>query len=112
MVTRGEGSVCSCGWPGKAGAGQTVEEHLRSAWPELLPRERDETHAEWRQRVAAAHGEAIEERERMWEELHMGRPIEPGSEFPVSSGEYGEADDRVKVLEHQLEQLLGKVGYV
>lgn len=107
VVVRGpRRTFCSCRW---SDAGEDAEgavaEHLRTAWPILVPRERGETERDWRNRVVAAHAEALEERELLWRQHRMGEPIRPGQPFPVIPDEWADADKRVAVLEHQLAEI-------
>lgn len=105
-VRRPERSFCSCGWAnGGARTGQRVEDHLREAWPILVPQEQGESRSAWRNRVAAAHSDALRERKALGSEHGMGNPIQPGQPFPVMTQDYVRADERVQVLEWQLDQI-------
>ena len=87
-----------------------IGEHLRNAWPVLIPRDPDETHLSWRERVAAAHRQAIEVGERLWHEHGMGDPVLPGQAFRSVPEVWSTADDRVTVLEHQLEYIRSRLA--
>lgn len=104
-IVRSADGFCECGWRRRAGEDETVEDHLRDAWPVLVPRRENEAHAAWRGRVAILHGEAVEAVARLWEQHGMGHPIQPGASFPVNPPEYDIAEDRVAVLERQLQEL-------
>lgn len=107
VVRDGSRPFCSCGWSSTgANVDQSIKEHLREAWPVLMPRKHEEPYELWRNRVAVAHGEALEERERLWEEHEMGKPIRPGQHVPVIPEEWARADDRVEVLERQLHRMI------
>lgn len=97
---------CPCGW---SAAGQdpreAVRQHLRDAWPVLVPRHDGETHEQWRERVAIRHAEALDARESAWEAHRMGRPLQPGQTIPTIPHDYAHADENVQVLEHQLDDL-------
>lgn len=105
-VRRPDRSFCSCGWANDGSrAGQRIEDHLRDAWPILVPRGEGEARSVWRDRVALAHADAPRERERLWNKYGMGNPVLPGQPFPVITRDYARADERVQVLEWQLEQI-------
>lgn len=87
-----------------------IGEHVREAWPVLIPREPDETRSSWRERVASAHSEAIEVRDRLWHEHRMGDPVLPGQAFRSVPEAWSTADDRVTVLEHQLEYIRSRLA--
>ncbi len=104
-VRRPGRSFCSCGWANDGPrTGQQIEDHLRDAWPILVPEEEGESRSAWRDRVVLAHANALQERERLWTEYGMGNPIEPGQPLPVMTQDYVRADERVQVLEWHLEQ--------
>ncbi len=86
-----------------------IEEHVRDAWPVLISREPEETNSSWRERVATAHVEAIELCGRLWHEHRMGDPILPGQAFASVPEEWSSAEDRVRVLEHQLDYITSRV---
>lgn len=102
---------CSCGWvaPGQGNAA-AVAEHLRLAWPELVPRLDGEGREQWLDRVALLHVEALEDRERAWDRNGMDRPVQPGQAIPVIPQDWARADDRVQVLEHQPIGLSERLG--
>lgn len=102
-VIRGTRTFCSCGW--SASEGESSDDHLANAWPVVLPRFVDETDRQWHARVASAHAEALETRERLWERDGHDGPIPPGGAFPVDSDELSRAEDLVTVLEWQLTQI-------
>jgi hypothetical protein len=103
----GRRSFCDCGWSytGEGDHRVQVDEHKRTAWPRLIPRLPDETRAQWRDRVAVAHDEALLAREALWVEERLDGPTPPGHAFAVPSTEYCRADDLVTVLEWQLSQI-------
>jgi len=95
---------CSCGWRGEA-VGETVEDHLSNAWPVLVPRGEGETRSAWRARVAIMHGQAVDESGQLWENHRMGEPVRPGQPFAQNPDEYDAVEERVQVLERQLQEL-------
>lgn len=99
VVTAG-GRFCSCGR--SSSSGEAAVAHIRDAWPLLVPKEDGEDLGTWRQRIAVAHGEALEERERIWQEHGMGEPTLPGQPLPSIPDAWARADDRVQVLEQQM----------
>jgi hypothetical protein len=111
-VVRGrERSFCSCGWDYRGSEQhRAVHDHVESAWPRLLPRLSGEGVREWRNRVAAAHERALLDRERIWREDGMGVATPPGHPYPVLSERYRQADDRVEVLQWQLDHRLTAIS--
>lgn len=110
VVRRPERTFCSCRWSHTgAGGDAAATEHLRTAWPILVPHQDGETHAEWRHRVAVAHAEAMGESERLWSEHRMDESVQPGRPFPLTPADRARADDRVEVLERQLADLTAKL---
>lgn len=100
-------AFCSCGeraprdW---AGTGREWrDEHLRDAWPELVPRLEGESFEDWLDRIALEHSEALR---AVAEPL---RPLRDGQPIPVMSAADMAADDRLEVLEHQLNAVQAKV---
>lgn len=85
VVVRGpQRTFCSCRWSTTdEAAADAVTEHLRTAWPILVPQEQGETVRQWHGRLAEAHAEALEKRELLWQQHRMGQPIQPGQPFPV-----------------------------
>ncbi len=107
LVPNPKRSFCSCGWSTSGTeVNAQVQAHLREAWPVLVPRLRGESFAQWRERVAVAHGQALEARERAWQKHRMGQPIQPGQPIPFIPQEYSRADEHVQVLEQQLADIL------
>lgn len=97
---------CSCGWRSSIANGfQSVDEHLRTAWPILIPRRAGEAVDSWRERVAAQLHAATQERDELWQKYDLGRPMQPGDTIPVLSADYVAADERVRVLSRQLEAI-------
>lgn len=107
VVVRGpQRTFCSCRWSiAEENAEGAVAEHLRTAWPILVPKQHGETVREWRDRVVAAHSEALAEYELLWQQHRMGEPIQPGQAFPVIPDDWADADERIEVLEHQLAEM-------
>jgi hypothetical protein len=102
--------VCSCGeWRAETDSGSEAEaqrmEHLRNAWPVMVPREPGERRDSWRERIAAAHDEALQERHRLEARDHLLEPTREGQPFPIISREFSAADERVTVLEWWLDKL-------
>lgn len=96
---------CSCGWQsGIVNGFQTVEEHLRAAWPVLVPRRPNELLDTWRERVAARLDAATRERDELWRKHDLGRPLQPGGASSTLSPDYVAADELVQVLTWQLEE--------
>jgi hypothetical protein len=106
VVRRQERSFCSCGWDTR-GSDQrrAIHDHIETSWPRLFPRISGEALRDWRNRVATAHEDALLDRERMWREDGLGVLTPPGHPFPVLSERYRQADDRVEVLQWQLDQI-------
>ncbi len=99
-------TFCSCGWSTThEAAANAVTQHLRTAWPILVAKDDGETVADWRERLVAAHAEALETRELLWQQHRMGDPIQSGHPFPLIPEDWAEADERVQVLEHQLAEM-------
>lgn len=106
IARRPERRFCSCGWSHTGEDGDAaVSEHLHTAWPILLPRQKDETLADWRQRLMAELAEAVEESQKLWEHHRMGEPVKPGEPFPLIPDDWARADERVQVLERQLSEM-------
>jgi hypothetical protein len=108
VVTKTSPMFCGCGeW--RAGNGTRAEQlaearrHLRDAWPVLVPKNAGESRSAWRERIAVEHHAALEERHRLEERDGLLRPTPEGGEFPVLTGDYSAADDRVEVLEWWLD---------
>ncbi|WP_460796833.1 hypothetical protein [Nocardioides pacificus] len=100
-------AFCSCGdgaprdW---AGTGREWrDEHLRDAWPELVPQLESESADDWFSRVALAHGDAL----HALSDLPTLRDSQP---IPVITNEDMDADDRLQVLEHQLNTVQVKIA--
>lgn len=106
-------SVCSCGQWAHEGPGNhraEVDEHKRTAWPILVPRLPDESRQDWQFRVTRARQEALLLRERIVARDGLDRPTLPGEPFPLLRPDYADAEDRIVVLEWQLERIqLGPV---
>ncbi len=98
--------ACSCGWQSGIDNGfQSIEEHLRTAWPVLVPRRPDELLDTWRGRVAARLDAATQERDDLWRKYNLGRPLQPGGATSTPSADYVAADELVQVLTWQLEEV-------
>lgn len=96
---------CSCGWRSEIANGfESVDEHLRIAWPILIPRRPGEPLDVWRERVAAQLDVATQERDELWRKYDLGRPLQPGEAIPTLGRDYVAADELVQVLTWQLEQ--------
>lgn len=98
------GWACSCGWVARAGDTTAVADHLRTAWPILVARRAGEPADRWRNRVQDVLRAAVEDRDRLWNEYGLGKPLQPGHTVTILPPGYLRADDRVRVLEHQFEQ--------
>lgn len=104
---------CSCGerspreWGG-TGA-EWRQEHLRAAWPILVPRDGDEPFGDWLNRIAFEHSKAVQVEDRIHSYLGLDRPVEPGQPYPVITAEYAAAGERVEVLEHQMNAVRAKL---
>jgi hypothetical protein len=98
---------CSCGWhaEARAGADEAIDEHLREAWPILVPKKDGESPAAWRTRVALLHEEAIQASAALWAEHRMDDGIRPGGSIPEIPRDWAMADERVQALDHQLQEM-------
>lgn len=97
---------CSCGWQsGIVNGFQSVEEHLRTAWPVLVPRRPDELLDRWGERVAAQLDAAMRQRDALWRKYDLGRPVQPGGAPLILSPDYVAADELVQALTRQLEEI-------
>lgn len=92
-------------WLARCSGGRDRREHLRNAWPVLVPRSEGETRSAWRARVAVMHGQAVDESRQLWENHRMGEPVQPGQPYPQNPDEYDAVEERVQVLERQLQEL-------
>lgn len=107
-------AFCSCGeraprdWAGTAR--EWRQEHLREAWPILVPRAGDEPLGDWLNRIALEHSKAAQVEGRMRSDLGLDRPVEPGQPFPVITAEYADAGERVEVLERQMNAVRAKLS--
>jgi hypothetical protein len=102
---------CACGWSVAGEDWQTaVDSHLREAWPVLNPRLDGEIHEQWRDRVAAEHAAAVDDRERAWDRNYMGRGVQLGVRIPVVPYDYSAADASLEVLKHQLDDLTERLN--
>jgi len=107
-------SFCSCGHWSYEGPGNhraEVDEHIRTAWPILVPRLAGETRSDWRNRVARAHEEALLVREGFINRDGLDQPTRPGASFPLLSVDFSNADDVVTVLEWQLKQIRPEMDF-
>jgi hypothetical protein len=48
--------------------------------------------------------------ERLWHMHRMDEPIRPGQAFPSVPEDWSAAEDRVRVLEHQLEYIRSRLA--
>jgi hypothetical protein len=107
-------AFCSCGersphdWGGTAR--EWRQQHLRDAWPILVPRDGDEPYGDWLNRIALEHSKAVQVEDRIYSHLGLDRPVEPGQPFPVITAEYAAASERVEVLEHQMNAVRAKLS--
>jgi len=107
-------AFCSCGerspreWGGTGR--EWRQEHLREAWPILVPRNGDEPYGDWLNRIALEHSKAVQVEDRVYRHLGLDRPVEPGQPFPVITAEYAVAGERVEVLEHQMKTVRAKLS--
>lgn len=107
-------AFCSCGERAARDWGDTGrawrEEHLREAWPVLVPRDVDEPYGDWLSRIALEHSKALQVEDHMRSLLGLDRPVEPGQPFPVITAEFADAGERVEVLEHQMNAVREKLN--
>lgn len=106
-------SFCSCGARQSAGDGRQPhewrEDHLHDAWPILVPRLDNEPYEEWMNRISIEHAEAAQVEQQIAEELGIYKPIPPGGRIPTLTNDYMRANDRVEVLQHQLDEVRRKI---
>ena len=101
---RGSAAFCSCGerQADDRPAQDWREEHLANAWPILIPREADESLAQWRDRLVAALAQAQQDADPETSRLLAAMDVRPGQPYPVISDFDLRAEERVEVLQHQL----------
>ncbi len=98
--------ACSCGWSSGIDNGfQSFPEHLRTAWPVLVPRRPHEPLDDWRGRVAARLDAAAQQRDELWRKYDLGRPVLPGNATLAPPEDYVAAEELVQVLTWQLEEV-------
>lgn len=107
-------AFCECGAQPKDTDGthdpdEWREEHLRDAWPILVPRVEGETLEAWMGRISDRLVEASAREQALFDRDGLGFPIPPGGQFPTISAEYEAASDRVEILQHQLDEVRTRV---
>lgn len=107
VVTDRPQAFCSCNeraprdW---AGTGREWrDEHLREAWPELVPQREGETYDDWLSRIAVEHGTTLDAL------IPDERPLRDGEPIPVMRAKDVALAERLEVLEHQLNAVQAKL---
>jgi hypothetical protein len=81
------------------------DEHLRGAWPVLVPKLDGESLEDWRSRLSDEYVKASAAEQELYDALGLGRSIPPGGAFPTITPEYADAGERVEVLQEQIEEV-------